>query len=114
MNQDPNCLFCKIVSGNIPAKLVKTGDKWVAFSDINPQAPTHILVIPKEHFSALSEMKDANLLGIIFQAAAEIAVDQHLEPGYRLVVNTGADAGQTVFHMHIHLLGGRNMDWPPG
>ncbi len=114
MNQDANCLFCKIVSGNIPAKLVKSGDNWVAFSDINPQAPTHILVIPKEHYSALHEVKDANVLGKLFQAAAEVAEDQRLEAGYRLVVNTGADGGQTVFHLHIHLLGGRNMDWPPG
>jgi len=109
-----SCLFCKIVAGEIPAKLVKTGESYLAFRDINPQAPTHILLIPKEHFASLPDVKDAKLLGTLFQAAAEIAAEEKLDKGFRLVVNTGAESGQTVFHIHIHILGGRPMEWPPG
>jgi len=109
-----NCIFCKIVSGEIPAKLVKSGDDYVAFRDLSPQAPTHILVIPKQHHSSLADVRDPSLLGSLFFAAGEIARDEGLDKGYRLVVNSGPDGGQTVFHLHIHLLGGRSMDWPPG
>ncbi len=109
-----DCLFCKIAGGQIPAKVVKETDSYMAFRDINPQAPTHILVIPKSHFADVSQVKDAQLLGSLMQAAAGIAAEEKLGNGFRLVVNTGADGGQTVFHLHIHLLGGRSLDWPPG
>ncbi len=109
-----NCIFCKIASGEIPSNLVKSGDDYVAFRDLNPQAPTHILLIPKQHYSGLPDVRDPNLLGKLFSAAAEIAQEQGLEKGYRLVVNTGEDGGQTVFHLHLHLLGGRTLNWPPG
>lgn len=108
------CVFCKIVSGEIPASIIKSSDDYVAFRDLNPQAPTHILIIPKKHFSTLADVRNANLLGSLFQAGAEIAAELALENGFRLVVNTGPDGGQTVFHLHIHLLGGRRMHWPPG
>jgi histidine triad (HIT) family protein len=109
-----NCIFCKIAAGEIPANIVKKGDNYVAFRDLNPQAPTHVLIIPKEHFSGLPDVRDANLLGSLMQAAAEIAAELGLDNGFRCVVNTGTEGGQTVFHLHIHLLGGRNMEWPPG
>ncbi len=109
-----NCIFCKIVTGQIQVNIVKSSDDYMAFNDLNPQAPTHILIIPKEHYSALPDVRDANLLGSLLQAASEIAAEQGLENGFRLVVNTGPDGGQTVFHLHIHLLGGRSMHWPPG
>lgn len=109
-----NCIFCKIVKGEIPASKVKEGDNYIAFNDINAQAPTHILIIPKEHFADISEVKDANLSGHLLQAASDIARELKLDKGYRIVINTGADAGQTVFHLHLHILGGRTMQWPPG
>jgi histidine triad (HIT) family protein len=109
-----NCIFCKIVKGEIPANKVKEGDNYFAFNDINPQAPTHILIIPKEHFADLTEVKDANLLGHLVQAAGDLAKELKLEKGFRVVINTGSDAGQTVFHLHLHLFGGRIMQWPPG
>lgn len=109
-----DCLFCKIAGGQIPAKLVKNTETYAAFRDINPQAPTHILIIPKEHFNDITDVRDANLLGSLFQAAKDIASEEKLDNGFRLVVNTGSDGGQTVIHLHIHLLGGRNMTWPPG
>ena len=109
-----DCLFCKIAGGQIPANVVKQTDTYLAFRDIDPQAPTHILVIPKEHFTSISDVRDANLLGSLFQAATAIAAEEKLDKGFRIVVNTGSDGGQTVFHIHIHLLGGRNMTWPPG
>lgn len=114
MAKDPNCLFCKIVAGEIPAKLVKEGENFVAFSDINPQAPKHMLVIPKQHYSNITEFRDSKGLGDLFVAAGDIAKEQGLDEGFRLVVNTGSDGGQTVFHLHIHILGGRSMTWPPG
>lgn len=109
-----NCLFCKIVEGQIPAQLVKDDEHYLAFKDINPQAPCHILLIPKVHYSSIADVRDTNLLGSLFAAATEIASEEKLDKGFRLVVNTGAEAGQTVFHLHIHILGGRNMGWPPG
>jgi histidine triad (HIT) family protein len=112
---DPSCLFCRIVSGEIPAKLVAETPECVAFRDINPQAPTHVLVIPREHVASLDTANDAALVGHLSLVAADIARREGLaERGYRTVVNTGPDAGQTVFHLHLHLLGGRALRWPPG
>ncbi|UCC84384.1 MAG: histidine triad nucleotide-binding protein [Gemmatimonadota bacterium] len=111
------CLFCKIAAGEIPAEKVKEADDWIAFRDISPQAPTHILIIPREHIATLNDIevgKEA-LLGKLFLAAKQIAGEEGIaESGYRAVVNCNADAGQAVFHIHMHLLGGREMGWPPG
>ena len=109
------CLFCRIVAGEIPAKLVAETDRYVAFRDINPQAPVHVLVIPREHVSSLAEANDDRLVGGMALLAAEIARKEGVAAGgYRTVINTNADAGQTVFHIHLHLLGGRRLGWPPG
>jgi histidine triad (HIT) family protein len=114
MNSD--CLFCRILAGEIPANRVYEDELSIAFPDIHPQAPTHLLIIPKEHIAsqakALAEHKA--LLGHLMATAAELARTQKLEKGYRVVVNTGEDGGQTVHHLHLHLLGGRPMAWPPG
>jgi histidine triad (HIT) family protein len=114
MNAD--CLFCKIVAGSIPAKRVYEDDLCLCFADINPQAPTHLLILPKKHIASLAhaEEKDVALLGHLVAKAAEVARGARLEQGYRVVINTGADGGQTVDHLHLHLLGGRHMGWPPG
>ena len=110
-----SCIFCRIVRGEIPAKLVAETAECVAFRDINPQAPTHVLVIPREHVPSLAEATDPALVGRLALLAAEIARQEGIaEGGYRTVINTGADAGQTVFHIHLHLLGGRPLSWPPG
>ena len=110
-----SCLFCRIVRGEIPAKLVAETAECVAFRDINPQAPTHVLVIPREHVPSLAEATAPALVGRLALLAAEIARQEGIaEGGYRTVINTGADAGQTVFHIHLHLLGGRHLGWPPG
>jgi histidine triad (HIT) family protein len=111
-----DCLFCKIVAGNIPAKRVFEDELCLAFSDINPQAPTHLLVIPKEHIESQAHVvaEHKELLGHLMATAAELARTQKLDGGYRVVVNTGDDGGQTVHHLHLHLLGGRHMHWPPG
>ncbi|MFA9452598.1 MAG: histidine triad nucleotide-binding protein [Candidatus Aminicenantaceae bacterium] len=112
-----DCLFCKIIGGEIPAKRVYEDDSIFAFEDINPQAPTHILIIPKEHYASLKEVRETekDLLGNILLKAKELAQDKGLEDsGYRIVLNTGRDSGQAVFHIHFHLLGGRRMSWPPG
>jgi histidine triad (HIT) family protein len=110
-----DCLFCRIVRGEIPAKLVAQNEHCVAFRDINPQAPTHVLVIPRVHIASLNDAKDAATIGQLSLMATEIARSEGLaERGYRTVINTNADAGQTVFHVHLHLLGGRKMGWPPG
>lgn len=112
-----DCIFCRVVAGTIPAKMVAQDDRAAAFHDINPQAPTHILIIPKRHIAsvAVATPEDEADLGHLFTLARQIAHDQGLdEAGYRLVVNTGAAAGQTVFHIHVHLLGGRVLTWPPG
>jgi len=109
------CLFCRIVRKEIPAKLVAETDDYVAFRDINPQAPVHILVVPRAHVPSLNEVTDPSIVGKLAQAATDLAKREGLaERGYRLVINTNADAGQTVFHLHLHLLGGRHMAWPPG
>lgn len=111
-----DCLFCKIVSGAIPVNRLYEDDHILAFPDINPQAPTHILVIPKKHLAshAHATAEDAEMLGHLMAEAVKIAAAQHLTKGYRLVINTGPDGGQTVDHLHVHLLGGRHMTWPPG
>ncbi|MFA4925645.1 MAG: histidine triad nucleotide-binding protein [Candidatus Aminicenantales bacterium] len=112
-----DCLFCRIISKEIPSKLVYEDEKVLAFEDINPQAPTHILIIPKKHVASLkvAEESDQELLGYILLAARKIAEDKGLgENGFRLVINTGPDSGQEVYHLHVHLLGGRRFGWPPG
>lgn len=112
-----NCIFCKIVSGEIPAAKIFEDDRAVVFRDINPQAPTHALVIPRQHVASLSEASETDeaLLGHLLLVAARVARDEGLAAsGYRTVINTGAEAGQTVFHLHVHLLGGRSLTWPPG
>lgn len=112
-----DCLFCKIASGELTADIVREGEDWVAFRDINPQAPTHILIISREHIATLNDVTadGAELVGRLFLAAKEIAKDEGIaEEGYRTVFNCNAGAGQSVFHIHVHLLGGRAMGWPPG
>lgn len=114
---DPQCLFCRIASGEIPAELVYQTPEVLAFRDISPQAPTHILIIPRTHISSVTDLQegDSEMMGKLFLAARELARKEGIhEGGYRMVVNAGADAGQTVFHIHMHLLGGRGMGWPPG
>ena len=109
------CLFCKIVGREIPAKLVYEGDDCIAFRDVDPKAPVHILVVPRAHIPSLNEASDPAVVGRLSLVAAEIARQEGVaEAGYRTVVNTNRDAGQTVFHLHLHLLGGRSLAWPPG
>jgi len=110
------CLFCRIVAGEIPATLVAENDQAIAFQDVNPQAPVHVLVIPRSHHSDVSEMVAADplLAGQVLALAAEVAEQEGLADGYRLVFNTGAKAGQSVFHAHAHVMGGRDLTWPPG
>lgn len=109
------CLFCRIVRGDIPARIVAETPECVAFRDINPQAPTHVVVVPREHVASLDAARDPALVGRLALLAAEIARSEGIaEKGYRTVINTNADAGQTVFHIHLHLLGGRALGWPPG
>ena len=113
----PDCLFCKIIDGAIPATLVYQDDHVVAFKDINPQAPTHLLVIPRRHIASLNDLTpdDDAIVGEVVRRGATLAADAgHGAGGYRTVFNTNADAGQTVFHIHLHVLGGRTMAWPPG
>ena len=111
-----NCLFCKIVEGSIPSKALYQSELCYAFADINPQAPTHVLVVPRQHIRSLAEATDNDtpLVGHLVSAAAEIARAGGLSKGYRVVINTGEDGGQTVDHLHVHLLGGRPLTWPPG
>src|SRR3954467_12373648 len=114
-NMADDCLFCRIVKQEIPVPLLYDEDGVVAFRDINPQAPTHILVIPRQHIASLNETTDAAAIGQLALAAAKIAKDEGIaSSGYRTVINTNKDAGQTVFHVHLHLLGGRHLAWPPG
>ena len=112
-----NCLFCRIIAGEIPSKRVYEDDLTFAFHDINPQAPTHVLIVPKKHIASLNEASqdDRELLGHLTLVASKLA-DQLgiVAGGYRTVINTGAGAGQSVWHIHVHLLGGRVMGWPPG
>ena len=109
------CLFCKIVKREIPSNVVLETDDCFAFRDINPQAPVHVLVVPRQHVASLNEARDAAMIGRLHQVAAQIAKTEGIaEKGYRTVINTNADGGQTVFHLHLHLLGGRHLSWPPG
>jgi histidine triad (HIT) family protein len=110
------CLFCRIVRGEIPAAKVYEDDHVFAFEDISPQAPTHVLIIPKKHFAGLKEAEtsDAEIIGRCQLAAAQIARNRNIEQGYRTVLNVGPGAGQSVFHLHVHLIGGRQLAWPPG
>jgi histidine triad (HIT) family protein len=110
-----DCLFCKVLRREIPAQVVHETSDCVAFRDINPQAPVHVLVIPRVHVPSLNEATDAKVLGRLLLCAAEVAKREGIaESGYRTVINTNAGAGQTVFHVHLHLLGGRPLEWPPG
>lgn len=112
-----DCLFCQIVKGEIPADIIYQDERCLAFRDINPQAPVHVLVIPREHLESLDDasQKEEALLGHLLRVAARVANEQGLsESGYRTVINTGAGAGQSVFHLHVHALGGRSLNWPPG
>ena len=114
---DPNCLFCRIAAGEIPADEVYSDDSVLAFRDIAPQAPTHILIIPRKHIASVNELgpDDTELMGSMYQVAKKLAASEGIsEDGYRMVINAGADGGQTVFHIHLHLFGGRRMGWPPG
>lgn len=110
-----DCLFCRIVRKEIPATIVLSDEHVVAFRDINPQAPVHVVIVPREHVATLNDAGDAGMLGRLSLAAAEIARREGIaDSGYRTVVNTNRAAGQTVFHIHLHLLGGRALSWPPG
>jgi histidine triad (HIT) family protein len=112
-----DCIFCKIAAKKIPSKVVYEDDRLLAFDDIRPQAPTHVLIIPKEHYASLNDVPVAKaaLLSDMLLAARRLAADKGIDrSGYRLVLNTARDSGQEVFHIHLHLLGGRRMTWPPG
>ena len=112
-----NCLFCKIINGEITATKIYENEHIIAFNDINPKAPVHILVIPKKHIRSINELNssDINLAGEIILAAKKIAKDQGVDSkGFRVVFNTNDDGGQTVYHIHMHIMGGRQMQWPPG
>jgi histidine triad (HIT) family protein len=111
-----SCLFCKIIDGSIPSKAVYEDELCYAFADLHPQAPVHVLVAPREHITSMDDIDqtDAALIGHLLWAATEIAREKGLAKGYRVVVNTGEDGGQTVEHLHVHLLGGRPLTWPPG
>jgi len=112
---EENCLFCRIIAGKIPGEFVFQDDSCVVIRDINPQAPMHVLVIPREHMESLDEasQKEESLLGHLLRVGARVANEQGHEH-YRTVINTGAGAGQSVFHLHVHVLSGRGMNWPPG
>lgn len=111
------CIFCKILLRAVPARIIFEDDEAIAFDDINPQAPVHVLVIPKKHISTTLDLskEDNVLIGHLFQVANRIAVEKNIsERGFRLIMNTNPEAGQSVYHIHLHLLGGRAMLWPPG
>ena len=114
---EQSCLFCKIIAGEIPGDVVHQDEQCVVIRDLNPQAPTHLLVIPREHLDSLDDasQKDEPLVGHLLRVGARMANSQgHADSGYRSVINTGAGAGQSVFHLHVHVLAGRPMNWPPG
>ncbi|MCE2422748.1 MAG: HIT domain-containing protein [Gemmatimonadetes bacterium] len=113
-SQSDVCVFCQIAVGRIPAATVGEGEGWVAFADLNPQAPVHILVIPRQHYSGLPELRDRDLAGRLVTACHQVAGAAGLDKGYRVVVNSGRRGGQTVPHLHFHVMGGRQMKWPPG
>ena len=114
--RDPDCLFCRIVAGEIPSERVYEDDEVIAFRDIHPQAPTHVLLVPRRHVADVDTLEDddAGLLRALFAAVRRVAEQERLAKGYRVVTNVGAEAGQSVFHLHLHLLGGRRLGWPPG
>lgn len=111
-----SCIFCKILAQEVPARIIHEDESSIAFHDINPQAPVHVLVIPRKHFASAQEAGEADepVLGHLLRVAALLARQLHITDGYRVVLNTGAGAGQSVFHLHLHLLGGRPFRWPPG
>ncbi len=111
-----DCLFCKIIAGNIPSKKVYEDDKVYAFEDIDPKAPTHVLIVPKRHIAGLDKAtpEDAEIIGYSQLVAAKLGRERGIEDGYRTVYNVGPMSGQSVFHLHLHLIGGRNLKWPPG
>ncbi len=112
-----DCLFCKILGGDIPADIIFESNDVIAFRDLNPQAPTHALIIPRKHVATINDLEEGDeaLVGNLFLAAKKIATDEGIaDAGYRVAMNCNEAAGQTVFHLHLHLLGGRQMDWPPG
>ena len=114
---EQDCLFCKILDGDIPADIIYESESAIAFRDINPQAPTHVLVIPRQHISTINDLEHGHreLVGDLYLAAREIAQDEGIaDAGYRAVMNCNAGAGQSVFHIHLHVLGGRGLSWPPG
>ena len=114
---DPDCLFCKIIAGDIPAEIIYESDTAIAFRDINPRAPTHVLIVPREHIATINDINPEQeaIVGSLFSAARAIAAQEGIsDDGYRAVMNCNAAAGQTVFHLHLHLLGGRILGWPPG
>lgn len=112
----PDCIFCRIIRGEAPARKVYEDERVFVFEDINPQAPTHVLIIPKKHIIGVKEAQpeDAEIIGYLHLVAAQIARQRGIEDGYRTVFNVGPRAGQSVFHLHLHLLGGRSLRWPPG
>ena len=113
--RDSACIFCRIARGEVPAQMVAHNKEMAAFRDANPQAPVHILIVPTRHIKSLDDVTDFELLGRMFALAAAIARQEKISrTGYRTVINTGSDAGQSVAHLHLHLLGGRSMRWPPG
>jgi histidine triad (HIT) family protein len=110
-----DCLFCKIVAGTIPSTKLAENDTCLAFRDIGPKAPTHVLVIPKAHVASVNELTDTSVMGAITAMAQEVVAKEGIaDKGYRFVINTGKDGGQMVHHLHLHVLGGRQMTWPPG
>jgi histidine triad (HIT) family protein len=109
-----DCIFCGIIRGEVPSRRVYEDDEVVAFADVAPQAPTHVLVVPRRHVRSLAELADQELAGRLLLRAAAVARDLGLTAGYRVVINTGEQGGQTVEHLHLHVLGGRAMRWPPG
>ena len=114
---EENCLFCKIIAGEFPGTFVHQDERCVVIRDINPQAPMHVLVIPREHIESLDEVsqREEGLMGHLLRVGARVTNDEgHAENGYRTVINTGSGAGQSVFHVHVHVLAGRPMNWPPG
>ena len=111
-----DCLFCRIVAGDVPSEVVHETDRTLAFRDVGPKAPTHVLVVPRAHHADVAALADGDpaLLADVMAAAVAVARAEGLDPGFRLVLNTGADGGQTVQHVHVHVLGGRALGWPPG
>ena len=111
-----SCIFCKILAHEVPARILHEDESSIAFHDINPQAPVHVLVIPRKHFASAEEAEEADepVLGHLLRVAARLARQLHITDGYRVVINSGVGAGQSVFHVHLHLLGGRPFRWPPG